>query len=208
MYISELSQLPNIARFLEKIDETKYEKAIGELARAFAGRVMGEGTTRVVYNFSDDRVIKVPKVDDGFDHFTHTIMVNVLEYMMYERLMDKVPLAPCQLVFYKCVPLIIMDKVKCMDEGDELEYDWVDKHPESILNNLNDGFQIGRLPSGKVVCYDYGYEGDIFCETTQEIDLTDEELTKLGKFSPKITGMKELNPKLRNALIKSLLKTK
>lgn len=113
-------------------------------------------------------------------------MVNIMEYIFYSRLNHVVPLAPCRLVFYKCVPLIIMDKVEVMDDGDELEHDWIEENSDSPLCDLHDGFQIGRLSSGKVVCYDYGYEGGIFAQLSESHDLTEEETEALSTLEPKL----------------------
>jgi hypothetical protein len=207
MNIDTLSSLPNIKKMLDKVNLDEYEKALGELYRAFSGKVLGEGTTRCVYRFSETEVIKIPKADHDSDNPYHTYMNNIMEYLFYSRLHTHIPLAPCRLVFYKSVPLIIMERVEVLDDGDEREFDWIENNGDSPLADLHDGFQIGYL-NGKVVCYDYGYEGGIYGELCSDSpDLTEEEAASLSTFTPKITGI-EMDKIIQARLIKALLNIK
>jgi hypothetical protein len=202
--IDDLSKFANIKKLLDKVDLEEYDTALGELYRAFGGKFLGEGTTRCVYRFSPTEVIKIPKADHDSDNPFHTYMNNIMEYLFYSRLHTAFPLAPCRLVFYKCVPLIIMEEVEVLDDGDELEFEWIENNGDSPLADLHDGFQIGYL-NGRVVCYDYGYEGGIYGTLCgDDPDLTEDEAARLSTFTPKITGM-DMDKIIRARLIKALL---
>ncbi len=211
MYIDSMAELKNISKFLSSFSHEEFATAHAELSKAL-GKQLGNGLCREVYDLSDSHVVKVPRYRGSIHDVTHNSMTNILEYMMYKRLKDKIPLAECSIVFYKCVPLIKMEKLELFDRNNNEEYEWIRQNPASPLAKLNDGYQIGRDKNGRVVCYDYGYEGTLFEKylnpnslDQSALDLTEEELEVFMKFSPKITGLMEINNRSRNRLIKSLL---
>jgi hypothetical protein len=213
MNISELKDFPNINKFLASLGNFRdFKKSRKELVTHLdnTSTMLGRGTCRSVWDFSDSKVLKIPNANDGSynDGHIHTCSSNLLEYLMYNRLKKKFPLAPCSMVFYKAVPLILMDKVEVVGEVCD-DPEWIDENPDSPLCELHDGYQIGLTKKGKMVCYDYGYEGGIFEEYVPptKYDLSDKELTELTAF-PQIIELKEINDKLKEKLIKVLEKGK
>jgi len=216
MYINDMLGLKNIRKFMSTITENKFDTTREELVKVLDKKILGKGVCREVYSFTDTHVIKVPRPGGG-NSYRHNCMTNILEYLMYKRLHDKIPLADCFIVFFGCIPLIKMERVGVLDKGDNdgKEYAWIRQNPDSILGRLNDGYQIGTNRDGRVVCYDYGYEGGLFENILTSgkydesaVDLTDDELKELKTFSPKITGLEETNEYLRNRLIGAFYRSK
>ncbi len=124
---------------------------------------------------------------------------------MYKRLGDTFPLAPCSLVFYKKIPLILMDKVDVVGTVEDGDPEWIEDNSDSPLCQLHDGYQIGLTKKGEMVCYDYGYEGDIFSDNvhSSKMDFNKSEMNRLLKF-PQISELKGINKTLKSKVISAL----
>ena len=213
MDLQDIRDLPNGAKLLKKIGSAKlFKKNRRELIeRLDETTLLGEGSCRSTWDFSPTKVLKIPNSEEdsgwGWSH-QHTCASNIFEYLMYKRAGKKFPLAPCSLRFYKNIPLILMEKVDVVSEVTD-DPEWIEDNPNSPLCQLNDGFQIGLTRKGKMVCFDYGYEGEIFSELvpSEKRDLSNSELKLFRKF-PQIVELKGINQDLKEKLIKALEKGK
>ncbi len=216
MNLNDVREFPNVKKLLKATGTYRqFKKDRDSLARFLdkTCSMLGQGSCRTTWDFSKTKVIKVPNTKEcgewTWDHH-HTCSSNIFEYLMYKRLADSFPLAPCDLVFYKTIPLILMDKVDIVGAiGDCDDPEWIEDNGDSPLCQLHDGFQIGLTKKGEMVCYDYGYEGAIYEDNVHgsKLDLSKSEVNRLLKF-PQIVELKAINKSLKSKLVSALKRAK
>jgi hypothetical protein len=151
--------------------------AYAELENLLGGEknMVGQGSSRKVYRLNGDFVAKIPLFHKYASYNEYSIC-NLREYLIFKTV-PKVPLANCFLLFYKMIPIIVMES---------LDADWSKTKnlypPKGWAGKLCDGFQGGLSRDGRYLSYDVGYERKLLANEGK--DFTPTQFNKLAKGNP------------------------
>ncbi len=129
---------------------------------------LGKGGYRKVFKYSDTMVVKVP-TDTAY--YLGGIVSNFKEFLFYQNHPNK-PLAKCELIFHKGIPILFMEKVNPLARTwytDGFDKKYPEEH--SFFKNILDGIQVGINSKNEVKCYDYGSEDSFLWYNSLHTDL-------------------------------------
>jgi hypothetical protein len=143
---------------------------------------IGEGSSRTVYDLKNGYIAKIPIFMDieyntktctwepafSGHRFKKNSQCNFYEYLLYRNSKD-LPLLPCDLYFYKEMPIIVMEKVDGRYAATK------DIETPKGAGKFADGFQAGVTKDGRYLAYDYGYEESLLEREMPGFDISKAE---------------------------------
>ena len=116
--------------------------------------ILGIGSSRIVFDYDEDKVIKIAIDSEGSYQIENEVMVyegsngsdylaKIYEYGRYYIIMEKLTIHTSP------------DQIECDPTDDELS---VALFLEDYMGDTGDNFQIGVRADGSYAAYDYGYE--------------------------------------------------
>lgn len=142
------------------------------------------GTSRKVYDFRDEFVVKIPFIDE------ECIRANLIEYLIY-KLVPSFPIAPTELYFFKGIPIVVMEKL----DMNYVKEDYF-SFAESVYRNfaLRDGVQAAKDSNGYIKIYDAGFDYQILSKNIKKIPK--KYLDLITKTQPNIQTFFDKYPKI------------
>ena len=122
--------------------------------------LLGEGRHRRVYALSATKVIKVPvgRISTGYYEHNYRLCEKMMIRSMTANFQevawsDRPHVAKCIGKISLGIPVVIMDRVEVLQDPDN----HANEHmlPEWAYEVCPDGGQVGILPSGEIVAFDY-----------------------------------------------------
>lgn len=188
--------MENLKKLHHLVNMAFSSAAYAELENLLGGEsnIIGQGSSRKVYRLNSEYVAKIP-LFSKYQSYEEYSICNLREYLIYKTV-PGIPLADCYLLFYKMIPIIVMESLDADYSKTKNLYP-----PKGWMGKMCDGFQGGISRDGRYLSYDVGYERKL--HEAEGKDFTATEFNKLSKGNPQYLRFlkKEMSEPVQQCLV-------